>query len=284
MAVAAVGIPLAAALVYFGGWALTAALVLFGAVAAWEYFRLASARGLEVFPWIGVPATAALLLSTGWFRAYQTFAPWAFGITLVVLLVTLISAIWLRWPEGHPLADAAATVAGPLYIGGCLAFAVFLRHLPETAAAPSSTLSPLGPILLAFPVVITWIGDSAAYFVGKRFGRRKLLPAVSPGKTVEGGVASIVASMVAGALAGWLVLGFDPRIAVSILLGAVMGLFLAGGAQVGDLAESVLKREAGVKDSGGIFPGHGGVLDRFDALLLNLPLAYVLLRLVEWLP
>jgi phosphatidate cytidylyltransferase len=136
---------------------------------------------------------------------------------------------------------------------------------------------------VGFPIAVTWVGDSLAYFMGTHFGKRKLIPPVSPGKTVVGGVAGLVGSVLVGALAGWVFLDFHPQVALSVILGAAMGLILGVAAQVGDLAESVTKREAGVKDSGNLLPGHGGVLDRFDGLIFNLPLAYLLIHLVGFL-
>ncbi len=144
-------------------------------------------------------------------------------------------------------------------------------------------LSLGGPALVAFPIAVTWVGDSAAYFVGSLLGKRKLIPAVSPNKTVEGGVAGLVGSLLVGAVMGWRFLQLHPSPAFSVVLGAGIGLLLGVGAQLGDLAESATKREAGVKDSGRLLPGHGGFLDRFDALMFNLPLAYVLVQLAGWL-
>lgn len=133
---------------------------------------------------------------------------------------------------------------------------------------------------MLFPLWVTWSGDSAAYFFGKRFGRRKLAPRVSPGKTVEGGLAGVVGSIVAGALAG-LLMGSYENFPVGPFAGGLIGMALSVAGQLGDLAESVLKREAGVKDSGTLLPGHGGALDRFDALFFTVPLTYGLVLLVQ---
>jgi phosphatidate cytidylyltransferase len=140
---------------------------------------------------------------------------------------------------------------------------------------------PPGGVLLIFPLVVTWASDIGAYFVGRAIGGRKLIPSVSPGKTVAGAVGGLVASM----LVAWLYarsvlvpvanLGFTPWGAV--LFGAIVSV----AAQVGDLFESLIKREGGVKDSSRIIPGHGGILDRFDSLIFVLPVAYLLLG---WLP
>jgi len=140
---------------------------------------------------------------------------------------------------------------------------------------------PPGGALLVFPLVITWASDIGAYFVGRAIGGRKLIPSVSPGKTVAGAVGGLVASMlVAWLYAGAVLvpvasLGFSPWGALGF------GAAISVAAQIGDLFESLLKREGGVKDSSRIIPGHGGVLDRFDSLIFVLPVAYLLLG---WLP
>jgi phosphatidate cytidylyltransferase len=131
-----------------------------------------------------------------------------------------------------------------------------------------------GAALVAFPLAITWSTDSGAYFGGKRFGRRKLIPSVSPGKTVEGAVSGLVAGVLAGWIMSELVLGAWLGIELPALAGAAGGLVIGSLSQVGDLAESLWKREAGVKDSGTFFPGHGGLLDRMDSLLFTVPAAY----------
>jgi phosphatidate cytidylyltransferase len=152
------------------------------------------------------------------------------------------------------------------------------RHL---AIGPLDIGVPPGGVLLIFPLVVTWASDIGAFFVGRAIGGRKLIPSVSPGKTIAGAVGGLAASMlVAWAFArGVLVpvanLGFTPWGAL------LFGMLVSAAAQVGDLFESLLKREARVKDSSHIIPGHGGILDRFDSLIFVLPLAYLLLG---WLP
>ena len=126
--------------------------------------------------------------------------------------------------------------------------------------------------------------DHLAYFFGHLFGNRRLIPHVSPGKTVVGGVAGLITSAATGGAMGWLALGLHPEPLVSGLTGVVLGFLLGIATQVGDLVESVFKREAGVKDSGTFFPGHGGFLDRFDATIYTLPLAYALVRLAGMIP
>ncbi len=284
VAVAALGIPVALLLVYLGGWALAMFLAFAAGVAGWEFYRLSRAQGIRPFTTLGVGGAVALVLSAGAFRSYAQGAPWAMGVLLFVFLLSGVLAVRTRWPDGRPLSDIGVTVGGAVYTGGCFSFGVYLRHLPETMEGFQGGLPLQGMFLLAFPLAVTWIGDSAAFFGGHRFGKRKLLPAVSPAKTIAGSVASLLASaLVGGAMGGWLLV-LHPVTWLSTLLGAALGVILGVGAQVGDLLESVLKREAGVKDSGTLLPGHGGLLDRFDALLFNLPLTYAMVRLTGLLP
>jgi phosphatidate cytidylyltransferase len=256
------------------------ALGIIAALGASEYFALARARGLQPLPWVGIPASVALAALTGAFRSFEAAAPWAFGIVLGVFLLSAASAVWLRWPEGSPMTAIPVTLSGVLYTGGTLSFGFFLRHLPESGGGPETGLPVQGFLFLILPLAVTWLGDSAAYFFGHAVGNQKLLPAVSPGKTVEGGAAGLTVAVFVGGGLGATILGLHPDVLLSAVLGGVLGLILGAGAQIGDLAESILKREAGVKDSGALLPGHGGILDRFDSLYFTLPMAYFLIRAV----
>jgi len=279
LAVAALGIPAALVLIYLGGWPLTLALALIAALAARELFLLGRAGEISPFSTLGVLGAVAVVLLSGMTRSFAAFSPYAMGTILALFFFSAAGAIWFRWPNGRPLSAVSLTLAGVVYTGGGISFAVFLRHLPETPFGLASTLPFQGELLLIFPLAVTWSADSAAFFYGHLLGNRKLIPSVSPGKTVAGGVAGLVTASLVGAMVGWVALGLHPDRVVSSAMGGIIGLLLGVAAQVGDLVESVLKREAGVKDSGSIFPGHGGILDRFDALLYTLPLTYALVRL-----
>ena len=280
--VAAVGIPLAFLLIHLGGWYLAGLMAVAAALAANEFLALASAKGARPFRWLGVPAASAVVLLAGLEPDFAVWGGRALALLLVLGLLTSCALIFCRGIDSAPLLSATATVAGVLYTGGTLSFAVLLRHLPgvEGAGVPQ----PLdGTLLVLLPVTVTWVGDSAAYFVGKKLGKRRLAPRVSPNKTVEGGIAGLIAAPATGALMG-IFLRDSPNFAVSPLTGAAVGLVLGAAAQLGDLAESVFKREVGVKDSGTLLPGHGGALDRLDALFFTLPLGYGLILLVRYLP
>ena len=271
VAVAAVGIPLAVAAVYAGGWVLGALLVLVAVLAALEFARMAERKEARPLAWFSAAGAAGfVLLAAASPRAGPSGAGFAGWTALLVLLATS-GSIWLRGVAGQPLLAASTTVFGALYTGALLAFGLFLRHLPGVQNATHGT------VLLFAPVLLTWISDSAAYFAGRRWGRTKLIPQVSPGKTVQGSVGALVATAVAGAAYG-LLLNQYPSYRVSLLAAAGFGLLISLIAQLGDLVESLIKRDAGFKDSGALLPGHGGALDRFDSLLFTLPVAYAFFR------
>jgi phosphatidate cytidylyltransferase len=206
----------------------------------------------------------------------------AFALVLGTALLALALSIWLRWPAGRPLDAAARTIMGALYTGGALSFWVLLRALPEQVSAGATGFH--GAALLLFPIWVTWFGDTFAYGFGSRWGRAKLIETVSPKKTVVGAIGGLLGSVLAGGVFARLWLSGVPEFALSWPLGAALSLPIAIVGQVGDLAESVIKRDAGVKDSSRLLPGHGGILDRLDALFFTVPLTYALLLLIRpWL-
>ena len=170
------------------------------------------------------------------------------------------------------LLDAVLLTAGSLYIGGSLAFLLLLRGLGAPAREPMGCW----PVLLLF--AITWAVDISAYFSGKAFGRIKIAPRTSPGKTLEGSLAGLLAAAVVMVIAFFLGLNRWTSMPLAVGLGLVVGV----AAQAGDLVESAVKRWAQVKDSGDMLPGHGGILDRFDSMFLSAPALYVcLVRLLR---
>jgi phosphatidate cytidylyltransferase len=283
VAVAAAGIPLAIAIIYIGGFTFAALLAVIAAGAALELFRMAQFRSVGAFATAGAAAAAGLVLVAGAVPAYAPAAPLLFAVLVLLVLGVGTAAVLKRGPHRAPLAAVAVTVFGALYTGGTLTFASFLRNMAPQAGGtawglPGDPGAWAGTALVLFPLLVTWINDSAAFFAGRRWGRRKLIPAVSPGKTVVGAAAGLAGA----ALAGWLyslgLSGFDLHLPP--LWGALGGVLIGGLAQIGDLVESLFKREAGVKDSGAVLPGHGGLLDRFDALFFTIPAGYFFLGTV----
>jgi phosphatidate cytidylyltransferase len=255
--------------VWLGGAPLTILLSVAAALAAWEYVRIAEAGGAR--PMMGWTVVLAVLLPLAVHAARLGYRlpPLSWLAMLVPLLLTV--ALWTRGSEGKPLGAVAMTLFGALYTGGMLAFVYALRYHRFTVDALGGTL------LVALPVVLTWLNDSGAFFAGKAFGKRKLMPSVSPGKTWAGAVGALVTSVLGTWLAMRFVIGPLTGLGMTMVGVVVFGVTLSVAAQVGDLVESMLKREAGVKDSSSLIPGHGGVLDRVDSLLFTVPLAYVLL-------
>lgn len=293
LAVAAVMIPVVVVVAYVGGWMLAVLLALFAAGGASELARIARETGAEPFATLaGVASAGVVLIAAAMLDPAVASHLWALVITLLAL-GALAAAVFRRGPERRPLASVGVTVLAPILCGIPLAHAYFLRHMlpdgvedwmrvpPSTrhvfdaAIANGADMSAwLGLAVLGFPLIVTWINDSAAYFAGRAWGRKKLIPSVSPGKTVVGAWAGTTAAVVAGALYGAFLLGGALELPIGVLGGALGALLVSVAAQIGDLAESLLKREAGVKDSGTIFPGHGGILDRLDALFFAFPVGY----------
>ncbi len=275
--VAAIGIPVAVLVVYLGGWALVGMIGVIAVLACLEFYRLAETKGVRPLRGLGA-ALAALFVVMAMLARTEGPDAARFGTLLIVgALVTATLSIWRVGVAGQPLLSVSATLTGALYTGALLSFAVFLRYLPGHESAWH------GAALLFAPILLTWASDTFAYFVGRSLGTRKLIPSVSPGKTVQGAVGAIIGAVVTGMAYSLLLASFSTY-QLSVVQGALLGLAVSVVAQIGDLAESLFKRDAGVKDSGRLLPGHGGALDRFDSLLFALPLGYYFFRFVVGSP
>jgi phosphatidate cytidylyltransferase len=273
VATAAILIPLVLLLIFEApGWLVTVVAGLVAELALWEYLTLADATGAKT-PRIAAMVAVAILFACVFRR------PDFLGPVLGALALALFILCAFRSPLNRVLPDTAFSVFGVLYIG------VPLTTLPLLSEQEN------GPSLLLFLFFVVWAGDIAALYVGRAWGRRKLAPHISPAKTWEGSVASVAGSMVVALLlvllAGELSRGNFGRLSSllsfpgSITGWLVLAAILNVAAQVGDLVESAIKRGAGVKDSGTLLPGHGGVLDRIDALLLAAPVLWYALLLQQ---
>jgi phosphatidate cytidylyltransferase len=287
--VGVLGAPVVVAIMVAGGASLAALLAVVSAVAAWEFYRIARAGGQRPMGDAGVVLAGLLPLGVH----AHFLGLWTPPLTLLALLVIglLAAAIWTRGVGGQPLGAAAVTLFGVLYTGGTLSYGYALRYhhyaFADATLPWGGLVVPAGGLLLLLPLLVTWASDIGAYAVGRTMGRHKLIPSVSPGKTVEGALGGVVFSvLVAWAYTTLLLqpaaqLGFKWAPWGIIAFGAVVSV----AAQLGDLAESLLKREAGVKDSSRILPGHGGVLDRFDSLFFVFPVAFLLIGWgLTWAP
>lgn len=280
VAVAAVGIPAVLGLVYLGGWYLAVPLAAMAALGVHELFRFTSAAGVRPVSGAGAAAAAAFVLLAAWQPTFRAFSPWALALVGGLAALALMSVLFGRGPEGRPLGTAAVTLFGPVYVGLSLAVVPLLHALPATRGWSARAADPwTGLTVVALPLAATWIGDASAYFAGSAWGRSKLAPSVSPKKSWVGFWAELIGG--AAAAGAWLAVALPrlPGLALAPFAIVSLGVLLGLAAVLGDLAESLLKREAGVKDSGTVFPGHGGMLDRLDALLFTMPVAYVALAL-----
>jgi phosphatidate cytidylyltransferase len=284
---AVVAAPLGIWILLAGDWPLAALLAVASALAAWEFFRIARAAGASPLGDLGTVLAGLLPLAVhAHFLELVRVRP---AHAAIVLLAILATTIWTRGVRGRPLTAAAVTVLGVLYTGGLLSFAYSLRYhdtvryydaLPGAGARLAGIAVSPGGVLLLMPVLLTWASDIGAFFVGRAVGGPKLIPAVSPSKTVAGAIGGLVASIVVAWVAVRFLLRPVAQLAFSPFGTIAFGVVISAAAQVGDLFESLLKREAGVKDSSTLIPGHGGVLDRFDSLFFALPTAQLL---ADWL-
>ena len=273
IAVAVPAIAVTIVAVWWGSWLLGALLAFLGVLGAREVFELGRRQGIAPLDGLGYLGAAAIPFGAIW--AQETGLQWAeplLFMSVLWLLVVMVGAMIVRGPERRPLTAISVTVFGALYASALLSFIVPIRHGIHSDAHPLASTA-----LVMLPLLVTWIGDTCAMAVGVAVGGPRLAPVLSPHKTWSGAVAGVVGALVTAALYGRLVLD---RVALHIDAVQLMALALviAVVGQAGDLAESLLKREAGLKDSSTLIPGHGGVLDRLDSLYFVLPVSATLLR------
>jgi phosphatidate cytidylyltransferase len=242
--------PLVALVAWAPPWLFTVLILTLALAAQLELYRMFAPRGIHADRAAGLGLGALVVLA---FAVPDRAAlPAALSVAVAGSL-----ALGLRRGTGteRAWAEVALTLLGVCYGAWLLGHAVWLRALPG------------GRAFTLFVLAVTWSGEAAAYFVGRRFGRRRLAPQLSPGKTVEGALAQVAASVVAALAAA-------PVVPLPSLTAAGLGAMLGVVGQLGDLSESFLKRSAGAKDAGQLIPGHGGLLDRLDSLLFNVPALY----------
>ncbi len=260
-------------------WLFALAVAAIVVLAVHEYLNLTAHYGIKPVRW----PTYILSLLIVWMASTappSDSAPFLYAIWGVLLLAPIIFGVPIVFRSGLQMAllVPSASAFGLMYVTGSLSLLVLFRA------------DPLRCVLVIFTLFTVWAGDIAAYYVGKNLGRHKLAPAVSPNKSWEGAAASVVASVIVGVLVlhfhqeiGFLFgdesLGVTPTPAFFFrnsfwIHGIILGVLTNVAAQFGDLFESALKRGAQVKDSGGILPGHGGLLDRIDALLFAIPVVW----------
>jgi len=255
---------------------VTIAVALVVLLALFEFFALGDAIGHRAYRF-WTASCAVLLVFSQYLAAMDEAYSLGNGLTLHrviarfavappsvadIFFIFLIGVMILTLATRRPLVEA-------LPAAGISSSALVLVALPLTYAVRLHAIPQLGPFLLLFSLVITWIGDTAAYFVGRAIGKHPFAPHLSPKKTWEGAVASLAGSLLVAVAAA-------ASHRIDIALPHLLGMAAAGNVagQMGDLLESAYKRSAGVKDSGALLPGHGGILDRIDALILAVPVVW----------
>ncbi|GMU57050.1 MAG: hypothetical protein AMXMBFR33_61960 [Candidatus Xenobia bacterium] len=249
-------------IIFWGALPFMLEVLVLALVGLSEFYSMVERKGVRPARRTGLAVTAVILVG-----AYFLREPFLARLLLFLLTGTLITFV-LRLPERiSALLDGATTVLGFLYLGWMFSYLVLLRRVEGTVVL-GGYLVELGAALVLLLVFATVCCDVGAYVVGKLFGRRKLYEKISPGKTQEGALGALMCATSGSAWLGGLM-------GVPLLHGMVLGLLVAVTGQLGDLWESALKREVGLKDSGSVIQGHGGVLDRFDSLAFAAPAFYL---------
>ena len=266
--VAILGIPLILFLIYKGGVFFLVFILFVNALALWEFYTIHHGKG--IFPFRKSALAASSLALCGFFAFPNLAEVW------LILPLFLIFPAQLRTPRGSGSLNLVYTIAGMVYIPLFLALLLHLR-LNFDVFLPQVDAPTAGGLFVITMIISLWLCDTGAYFGGKTLGRHKLAPNVSPNKTIEGTVTGFLAAVAGFWLLGsWLL----PGVPQSFTLWA--GVLVGSVGQIGDLIESRFKRDAGVKDTSDLLPGHGGILDRFDSLIFISPVIWGLCYLAQW--
>lgn len=257
--VVAILLPAGLLIIFLGEWVFAGFVALVLGLAAWEFGQLFRLSGFQ--PAFPVLALGAAALALG--RAFDGFASAPWLLALLVLVSMTCHLIAYERGRDQAATDFSITLAGWIYLGWLGAYLISIRDLPE------------GQWWLLTVLPSVWLADSGAYFIGRSFGRHKLSPRLSPKKTWEGYLGGIVVGTVGtvGLVALW-GLWAEPAFAITLPQAALLGFLLSTVTTLGDLGESMIKRQSGAKDSSNLLPGHGGVFDRIDSWLWAAPIGY----------
>ena len=271
-----VGIPLLIVLVFVrGGTPFILGVAVISIIGLVEFYDGVRKTGAEPQEWVGV-ASAFFFLFAARHQFQEQFFSTAGVLTLLVIITLVIE---LTRKDRAPIKNLGATFLGVIYVGWLFSYLVGINSIPGKDLHLSLIPMPVryGAWLVLYICFSTWASDTMAYFIGRKWGKHKFAPTLSPGKTWEGFFAGLASSTVMSVL-------MSRPLGIPILDAVILGLGIGIAGVVGDLAESSIKRDIGVKDFGSIMPGHGGILDRFDGLLFAAPLFYYYITLVAKIP
>lgn len=260
--VAVFGIPIIVFLVLTGGWAFVLLVLIINLLAQFEFYKLTELKQMLPLKILGLIGTILITISF-----YQFGIEKLWLIIFALFYVTLLIELFRN--KGSATLNISGTTWGFFYPTVFFSFHILIRELPKSLNLEYAA----GGRWVLFMLVTIWICDTAAYFVGSAIGKNKLYQRISPNKTVEGAVAGFVFALLTAYFFHLLYIK-DLSLMQCLVIGGIVGVM----SQIGDLVESVFKRDAGVKDTSGILPGHGGFLDRFDAPLFVAPLVYFYLK------
>jgi phosphatidate cytidylyltransferase len=254
-----VGLPLLIAIIWSGEPWFTLLMATMAGLAGWEFYRMAGRLKIQPIAYFAIVFIVLITVSP--------HCPYTLVLPVLITGAVIISLIWLlfRHPRDQAFTNWAWTMAGIIYVGWMLSYWVELRHLE------------FGMALVFLAMFTTFANDTSAFFVGRAWGKHSLAPSISSGKTWEGAIGGLLCSVVASLLIGSIIF----KVPYSYWQVALAGLIISVFAQFGDLVESLLKRNTGVKDAGKLVPGHGGILDRVDSLLFTGVIVYYLVELTK---
>jgi len=255
---AVVGLPLLIAIIWFGEPWFTILIAAMSALAGWEFYRMAGGLRVQPITYFGIAWILLLIVSP--------HCPYPPTLPFLITSAILVSLIWLlfRRPRDQAFTNWAWTMAGILYIGWMLSYWVQLRGLED------------GRELVFLAMFTTFASDTSAFFIGRTWGKHALVPAISSGKTWEGAIGGLLSSIAAS-----FIISVIFTLPFSYWQIALVGLIISVFAQLGDLVESLLKRNTGVKDASKLIPGHGGILDRLDSLIFTGVIVYYFVELAK---
>jgi phosphatidate cytidylyltransferase len=265
-----IGIPLLILLVYTGeGIPFVLGVGVISVIALLEFNRGVRRIGADPQDWLGLASVLLFL-----FSAQHGFKAERFSLSgvLTVFVIAALVVELLR-PHRSPIKNLGSTFLGVVYVGWLFSYLIAINSIPGRFHLAGSTHTVRGGAwLVLYITFVAWASDTGAYLIGRKWGTHKLVPHLSPGKSWEGLIAGIGSAIVMSIIMG-------KPIGMSWISAIMLGIGIAIAGVVGDLAESAMKRDIGIKDFGSIMPGHGGILDRFDSLLFAAPLFYYYITL-----
>ncbi len=249
-----VSVPVIFVCTYYGGWLFFALVSVLAVQSLNEFYGLMNRKGYVPSYPIGFLVTLFFMWFTTYTVKHPHWEPYATGILTTAIILTFAGGIFLRKAQDSTV-NASITLLGILYIGWMFSYLILIREFTAHGA------------YLFFLMISIWTCDTAAYLVGTYFGKVKLSPYISPKKTVEGAVAGFVIAIAAAFV-------FSKFTGMNTIHAVILGTIIGLVGQISDLVESLIKRDAGVKDSSNVLPGHGGALDRMDSFILAAPIMY----------